>query len=84
MPRTIREYYNQASKALKNRENVCNPAIKYKFNHKLGLWVRTWFTIERDPNTLEMYFKQHNAFHKDRKADWKDWTPKAFGNLEAV
>lgn len=55
---------------IKNSNNVCTPAIKYK-KLKNGLWCRTWFTVEKDDNGL--YFKQHQAFSRDRNADWKDW-----------
>ena len=56
---------------VKNRSNVCEPAVKYKLT-KLGLWCRTHFTIEKDENG-QLYFKQNNAFHRNRNADWKEW-----------
>lgn len=65
----------------KGKENVCNPAIKIKFSKKLGLFVRTSFTIERDKGG-NLIFKQQNAFHKDRKAEARFWSPKPFGNAE--
>lgn len=82
MPKTIREYYNEASQGTRGKENVCNPAIRIKFSKKLGMYVRTWFTIERGDD-LRLYFKQNNAFHKDRNAEFRFWTPKPFGNVEA-
>lgn len=59
---------------IKNQELVCNPAIKYKLT-KLGVWCRTWFTIEKEEDG-KLYFKQNNAFHRNRNADWKEWTSK--------
>lgn len=56
------------------RENVCEPAVKYKFSKKLNCWVRTWFTIEEKEDTKVMYFKQRNAFAKDRNTDWTKWS----------
>jgi len=67
----------------KGAKNVCNPAIKIKFSKKLNMFVRTSFTIERDKGG-NLFFKQQNAFHKDRKADPKFWTPKPFGNVETA
>lgn len=55
-------------------ENVCEPAIKYKFSKKLNCWVRTWFTIESKEEGKIMYFQQHNAFSKDKNIDWNKWS----------
>jgi len=66
----------------KGKENVCNPAIKFKFIKKLGMWCRTSFSIERDKGG-NLVFRQNNAFHKDRHAEARFWTPKPFGNVEA-
>lgn len=63
-------------------KNVCNPAIKFKYIKKLGMWCRTSFSIERDKGG-NLFFKQNNAFHKDRKAEARFWTPKPFTNSEA-
>lgn len=56
----------------KGHENVCNPAVKYKFSNKLNCWVRTWFTIETDENKVQ-YFKQNNAYSDNRNTDWNKW-----------
>lgn len=64
----------------RGRENVCSPAIRIKFSKKLGMFVKTWFTIERDKGG-NLFFKQNNAFHKDAKAEARFWTPKPFGNV---
>jgi len=47
------------------------------------MYVKTWFTIERDKGG-NMFFKQNNAFHKDPRAEARFWTPKPFGNVEAA
>lgn len=54
-------------------ENVCEPAVKYKFSKRLKCWVRTWFTIVEEKNQPS-YFKQNNAFAKDRNIDWNKWS----------
>lgn len=66
----------------RGKELVCSPAIRIKFSKKLGMFVKTWFTIERDKGG-NMFFKQNNAFHKDARAEARFWTPKPFGNVEA-
>jgi hypothetical protein len=58
------------------RENVCKPAVKYKFSKKLNCWVRTWFDIEYKKVSKQPYFKQNNAFSKDRSTDWSKWSGK--------
>ena len=59
---------------IRGTENVCEPAVKYKFSKKLGCWVRTWFTIETE--NKEMFFKQRNAFSKSKDTAWDKWQSK--------
>lgn len=59
--------------ATQGSENVCEPAVKYKFSKKFGCWVRTWFTVETDKGN---YFKQHIAFSKNRDTPWERWNTK--------
>lgn len=60
---------------IQGQENIPEPAVKYKFSSKLNTWVRTWFTIEEEKNKSP-YFKQHNAFSKNRNTDWEKWQTK--------
>lgn len=59
---------------IRGTENICNPAVKYKFSKKLNCWVRTWFTIVTEKDTKVQYFQQHNAYSNDRNADWSKWS----------
>ena len=59
---------------IKGRELVCEPATKYTLSKKLGCWVRTWFTIEKEDNGY--FFKQNNAFSNDRNTAWNSWSIK--------
>ena len=68
------------SAIVRGGENVCNPAVKYRFSKKLGCWVRTWFTIEENKDDKSQYFQQHNAFSKDRNTDWAKWLNRPVGS----
>lgn len=59
---------------IRGYENVPREAVKYRLSKKLGCWVRTWFTVEKDEGAP--YFQQHIAFAKDKNVAWDKWSSK--------
>lgn len=60
---------------IRGHENIPREAVKYKFSKHHNCWVRTWFTIEKDDDGVS-YFRQRNAFSKDRNTPWDKWQSK--------